>query len=87
MTDHYETRCPMCGGSDEQGCYADCPSLQPKGHAMTGYRVVCHLYIEELNGKAYILWPDSSVYSGPFKTISAAKRELTLLRKMEARTP
>ena len=26
MTDHYETRCPSCGGSDEQGCYADCPT-------------------------------------------------------------
>lgn len=25
MTDHYEARCPSCGGSDEQGCYADCP--------------------------------------------------------------
>lgn len=26
MSDHYETRCPSCGGSDEQGCYADCPT-------------------------------------------------------------
>lgn len=31
MTDHYETRCLSCGGSDEQGCYADCPTnLIPK---------------------------------------------------------
>lgn len=31
MTDHHETRCPTCGGSDEQGCYADCPSdIMPK---------------------------------------------------------
>ena len=26
MSDHYEARCPSCGGSDEQGCYADCPT-------------------------------------------------------------
>jgi len=26
MSDHYETKCPSCGGSDEQGCYADCPT-------------------------------------------------------------
>lgn len=26
MSDHHETRCPSCGGSDEQGCYTDCPT-------------------------------------------------------------
>jgi hypothetical protein len=36
VTDHYETRCRLCGGSDEQGCYADCPSLR-KEKAMTDW--------------------------------------------------
>jgi len=28
MTSHYETRCPSCGGSDEQGCYGGCPQVE-----------------------------------------------------------
>lgn len=25
MSDHHESACPMCGASDEKGCYGDCP--------------------------------------------------------------
>lgn len=74
MSDHYETRCPSCGGSDEQGCYADCPT-----HHITALEArVRELeealnYITRIQTRAIMPWTHEIAADEYFRTLQCAK--------------